>query len=190
MNCEDAKRDFVEYWRGALDEFDVESLESHLAGCPQCCAEAESLKLLWSKLGELPEAEPGLGMRTRFYAGLRDAERRESERHQKFWWMHHPAFQVSFALAILLAGIFIGNVTARNPEQVVQLRNEVNSMKQLVTLSLLQQQNASDRLRGVTWSYRVEESDSEVLSALLATINHDPSINVRLAAIKSGAKRS
>src|SRR5260370_32118610 len=67
--------------------------------------------------------------------------------------------------------------------QVAQLRNEVNSMKQLVTLSLLQQQNASDRLRGVTWSYRVEQSDSEVLGALLTTINHDPTVNVRLAAV-------
>ena len=56
-------------------------------------------------------------------------------------------------------------------------------MKQLVTLSLLQQQNASDRLRGVTWSYRVEQSDSEVLGALLTTINHDPTVNVRLAAV-------
>ena len=27
--------------------------------------------------------------------------------------------------------------------------------------------HASDRLRGVTWSYRVEQSDSEVLGALL-----------------------
>jgi hypothetical protein len=56
-------------------------------------------------------------------------------------------------------------------------------MRQLVTLSLLQQQNASDRLRGVTWSYRVEQSDSEVLGALLTTVNHDPNVNVRLAAV-------
>jgi HEAT repeat protein len=56
-------------------------------------------------------------------------------------------------------------------------------MKQLVTLSLLQQQNASDRLQGVNWSYRVEQSDSEVLAALLTTVNHDPNVNVRLAAV-------
>ena len=56
-------------------------------------------------------------------------------------------------------------------------------MRQLVTLSLLQQQSAAERLRGVTWSYQTEPSDMEVLGALLRTINTDPNVNVRLAAI-------
>ena len=56
-------------------------------------------------------------------------------------------------------------------------------MRQLVTLSLLQQQSAAERLRGVTWSYQTESSDMEVLGALLRTINTDPHVNVRLAAI-------
>lgn len=187
MNCEDLKRDFVEYWRGALNAAELESFEAHLASCEQCRAEAEGLKQIWSTLGEMPEAEPGLGTRTRFYATLRDMERRELEhevmRSHRFWWIRHPAFQGVFALAILAIGIFIGNITARNSGQVAQLRTEVNSMKQLVTLSLLQQQNASDRLRGVNWAYRAEQSDTEVLSALLATVNHDSNVNVRLAAV-------
>jgi len=183
MNCEDLKRNFVEYWRGTLNASELESFETHLASCPQCREEAEALKHVWSTLGEMPEAEPGLGMRTRFYASLRETERREMERQHRFWWMRNPAFQAGFAVAILVAGIFIGNITARGSGQITQLQAEVNSMKQLVTLSLLQQQNASDRLQGVNWSYRVEQSDSEVLAALLTTVNHDPNVNVRLAAV-------
>ena len=56
-------------------------------------------------------------------------------------------------------------------------------MRQLVALSLLQQQNASDRLRGVNYAYRVEQSDPQVLSALLTTLDHDSNVNVRLAAV-------
>ena len=56
-------------------------------------------------------------------------------------------------------------------------------MRQLVTLSLLQQQSAAERLRGETWSYQTESSDMEVLGALLRTLNTDPNVNVRLAAI-------
>ena len=56
-------------------------------------------------------------------------------------------------------------------------------MRQLVTLSLLQQQSAGDRLQGVNWSYRVEQPDTAVLAALLTTVNHDPNVNVRLAAV-------
>ena len=33
-------------------------------------------------------------------------------------------------------------------------------MRQLVALSLMQQQSASDRLRGVSWAYQVEPSDT------------------------------
>lgn len=56
-------------------------------------------------------------------------------------------------------------------------------MRQLVTLSLLQQQSASERLRGVSWAYRAEPSDTEVLDALVAAVNHDTNVNVRLAAV-------
>lgn len=58
-------------------------------------------------------------------------------------------------------------------------------MRQLVTLSLLQQQNAADRLQGVNYAYRVERGDTEVLSALLAALNHDENVNVRLAAVEA-----
>lgn len=183
MNCEDIRSQFADYWRGALPAAELQRVEAHLASCPQCRAEAEGLKYIWGALGDMPEAEPGIGMRTRFYASLRQMERREAERSGRFWWLRHPAFQAASAVAILAIGFFLGTTRTRDSGQIAQLRNEVNSMKQMVTLSLLQQQNASDRLRGVTWSYRVEQSDSEVLGALLTTVNHDPNVNVRLAAV-------
>ena len=56
-------------------------------------------------------------------------------------------------------------------------------MRQLVTLSLLQQQSASERLKGVNWSGQLEQPDTEVVSALLQTLIYDPNVNVRLATI-------
>ena len=56
-------------------------------------------------------------------------------------------------------------------------------MRQLVTLSLLQQQSATERLRGVNYSYRAEPNDTEVLSALMQTMDLDPNVDVRLAAV-------
>jgi len=56
-------------------------------------------------------------------------------------------------------------------------------MRQLVALSLLQQQSASDRLRGVSWAYRAEPSDTEVLSALVSAVKNDTNVNVRLQAV-------
>ena len=56
-------------------------------------------------------------------------------------------------------------------------------MRQLVTLSLLQQQSATDRLRGVDWAYRLDQNDAEVLDALFHTLNQDSNVNVRLSAV-------
>jgi len=57
-----------------------------------------------------------------------------------------------------------------------------------VTLTLMQQQSASDRIKGVTWSSTLEQPGSEVVSALLDTLLHDPNVNVRLAAIDALAR--
>ena len=50
-------------------------------------------------------------------------------------------------------------------------------------LSLLQQQSASERLRGVSWSSQVPQPEEAILSALLQTLNSDPNVNVRLASV-------
>jgi hypothetical protein len=47
----------------------------------------------------------------------------------------------------------------------------------------MQQQSASERLKGVNWSYQVQQPDNQVLSALLDTLMHDSNVNVRLATI-------
>ncbi len=56
-------------------------------------------------------------------------------------------------------------------------------MRQMVALSLLQQQSASERLRGVSYAVQAPPNDTEVLSALLKTVNQDPNVNVRLQAV-------
>jgi len=183
MNCEEARKHFVDYWSGALDDMSNARFQGHLAICDGCRREAEDLKQVWSTLGSLPDQDPGTQMRLRFYDSLREWKQREVERQSRFWWSRHPAFQVAFAMAILVIGVVIGSVITRQSGEVAHLRGEIFNMRQLVTLSLLQQQSAGDRLQGVNWSYRVEQPDTEVLAALLTTANHDPNVNVRLAAV-------
>ena len=63
------------------------------------------------------------------------------------------------------------------------MRSELTGMRQLVALSMLQQQSASQRLEGVTWTRGEERLDPQVLSALMRTLRYDPSVDVRLAAL-------
>ncbi len=203
MKCEDYRAQMPEYWEGALEEEDKVALEMHLASCTGCRAETDSLGSIWHGLARIPLAQPSRDLRRRFYERLdayqqglmetpatvpvvQAAAKRPSfaERFKTFFPMR-PAFQLALSAAMLAIGFFAGFRVddKRDNRQLSQLRSEVNNMRQMVTLSLLQQQNASERLKGVNWSYRVEQSDTEVLSALLYTVNHDQNVNVRLAAV-------
>jgi hypothetical protein len=67
--------------------------------------------------------------------------------------------------------------------EIHALRDEVRSLSRLVTLSLLKQDSASERLRGVSFGREAGSGDDRVLQALLDTLRHDPDVNVRLAAV-------
>jgi hypothetical protein len=53
----------------------------------------------------------------------------------------------------------------------------------MVTLSLLQQHSASDRLKGVTFTEQLEQPGTDIAAALLDTLRYDANVNVRLATI-------
>jgi HEAT repeat protein len=196
MNCEECRSRIPDLWEGVLDDQERATIEMHLASCIQCRSENEHLNSIWRGLGQIPSQEPGPVLRARFYEKLEAYQQGYLEsglatprfpffRSFRLWWSARPALQFAVSLATLLIGFWAGFSLQRGREdsQLGQLHSEVASMRQMVALSLMQQQSASDRLKGVNWAYRVEQPDTEVLSALLYTVNHDSSVNVRLAAV-------
>jgi hypothetical protein len=198
MKCERIQDLFADQWSGALDAGSRARLESHLSECASCREEWETLNRLWAKLGAIPHEEPGPGVRTRFYAmlegyqqGLDRARVAPAERWSPGEWfagwaLRRPVFQLGSAAALLLAG-FLGGVMLRpardGHDELASLRQEVHEMRQMVTISLLKQQSASERLKGVGWSTQVNRPDAEVLTTLMHTLNYDPNVDVRLAAV-------
>ena len=202
MKCEQLKELLPDYWSGALDETGKAALESHLTGCALCQQEFEQLGSVWRKMGAIPEERPSAAMRARFEAtldayqqGLQQARR--VERRKKLdlwlagWWPQQPAFQFGFAIAFLGVGLLIGHSIGRGTSstsgasniEIARLQEEVHDTRQLMTLSMLQQQSASDRLQGVNSSYQIRRPDPPVVDALLHAVNYDQNVNVRLAAV-------
>ncbi len=187
MTCDEAKACFAGDWCGSLRPPERDELKRHLEDCPACRQEAEGLESLWAKLDSLPAPEPRPEMRERFYAslgaygdGFSAASARGRQKVAISW------LPMSIAAALLI-GLGLGYAVSsqksgRESTEIAQLRSEVNGMRELVALSLLRQQSASERLRGVSWANQVESSDGQVLNALLDSVNHDPNVNVRLAA--------
>jgi hypothetical protein len=168
---------------------------AHLGDCPACAAEAEQLHGIWRELGKIPLEPPdSAALRARFDAMLSRYRREHSEAQYagerivpfirpRRWRFVYPFVGVA---ATLVLGIYIGrqSATVSTPEsQLAAMHEELRATRQMVALSLLQQASASERLKGVSWSSKLDRPGGEVVTALLYTLRHDPNVNVRLASI-------
>lgn len=198
MKCDKIKELFPEYLMNHPDQGNREKVDLHLIECDNCKQELEHLKTIWTKLGTIPEEEPAPVMRTRFYfmleayqQGLQHSRHTLSWRERftawlEGWWWRRPAFQFVVVLLCLMTGLLIGRQMdsgVHSTNKIAQLKQEIQGMRQMVTLSLLNQPSSSERLRGISLSYRVYQPADELLSALINTVNSDPNVNVRLAAV-------
>lgn len=210
MTCDETKLLLAEYWSQSLGEAEELAFEAHIAGCDPCRMEAERLGAMWKSLALIPgsskDFEPGPNLRNRFYEtlgayrqGLESAPRRSVRDRLLALWPKRPEWQMASSFALLIIGLLAGyelrssgQIPLANRDagqdsnpgtELSQLRGEVSSMRQMVALSLMQQQSAGERLRGVSYAYQAPASDTQVLSALLTTVNQDESVGVRVAAV-------
>ena len=202
MQCEEVREQLADYVIDQLQEPARSQVAGHLLSCKNCQSEAEEIQGLWTTLGSIPSAEPGPETRARFQMMLQAYQHGLEQAPKKHrwqalnawlssWWPSQPAVQIAVSLAVLILGVVIGRQlyfpmaspqTSPNAE-VTELRGELGQMRQMVALSLMQQDSASDRLKGVNWSYQLQQPGREVLSALLETLMHDSNVNVRLATV-------
>jgi hypothetical protein len=208
MICDRIREQIPEVLAGRLDAAARENLIDHLETCSACRAEVAELGVVWRGLDAMAEPEPSPQMRARFLEtlhayeeGFQEAQRKEtySAPGRSSWWAAlwpaQPAWGAAFAALMLVAGGIGGRFLlapratepGSNPE-LSQLRGQVESLRQLVALSLLQQESPSSRLRGVNYSFQMTQPDREVQQALLHAVNHDTNVNVRLSAVDALAK--
>jgi hypothetical protein len=195
MICERVREQIPECLAGRLDDAAREKLVVHLETCGACRAELAEMNAVWRGLGSMPEPEPDPAMRSRFLEVLEAYQAgrasglagQSGDSGRAFRPPHSPhIWQAALAFALLVAGVFLGRYIAEPPgasPEVAQLQGQVESLRQLVTLSLLQEQSPSSRLRGVTYSYQMAQPDAQVEQALLYAVNHDSNVNVRLSAV-------
>ncbi len=194
MRCDDVSTYLFEDAADSLSDAQRRDLDAHLRECPACAADAET----WSRLAFI-EAEPSapLERRRRFdvmLAGYQSGAVARSSTLLRWsigaWaWrpVVRPVWTMAAAAAALVIGIGVGWQATRasgpQPSDLQVLRDEVRDLRQMVSLSLLQQQSASERLKGVAWASQLESEDDTVVAALLNALSSDPNVNVRLASV-------
>ncbi|MFN7983868.1 MAG: HEAT repeat domain-containing protein [Vicinamibacterales bacterium] len=207
MRCEEVRTHYVEHLAGTLDATDVEALETHLASCAECREEHSGFEEVWNAMGRLPAGPvPSRRLRERLSAMVA-AERASGQSRPASREMDGPVVssppwpvrtrlaQLAVAASLLLVGAIAGRASVRAPlpadagktahadAELADVRGELRTMRQMLTLSLMQQQSATERLRGVSWTAQIDQPGNDIVAALLDTLLHDPNVNVRLAAV-------
>ena len=202
MKCEQIAELLPDYLQGSLSPDQHRTVEAHLKECADCSEEVA----VWRKLSLLPVEQPSPMSRVRFEAMLQAyqagssnqpavdfARRKRTSSWNFFHWLRSPLGAVAWSAALLVIGVFAGlRLAGPKPPSpdIAEIQKELASTKQLVVLSMLQQQSASARLEGVSYSTREQQIDPQVLSALLHTLRYDPSVDVRLAALDALSRHS
>ena len=210
MNCVQARDRFAELLDQRLESPVSGDLRAHLASCPACQRDFASLRDTLDRLDAMPTPKPSPRLRAGFYAMLEDEKRsaaaspaqtaaaRRPARRQLWRWILLPLA----AGGLLVLGFLVGqyapsrqaaptttpaaNTTdAATQQELADLRKKVDSMTQLVGYSLLQQQPAGERLKGVLAAQQLNGESDEVITKLINTLALDPSTNVRLSALEA-----
>ena len=160
--------------------------------------ELKEYSTLLFQLESLPEPEPSPRLRNDFYTMLAQAEAEEKqptliERLQErlgrlLWSGQVQAGAVLAGALMLIIGIGVGywlRPVQVYEQQISQLQHQVVEMQQVVLLNQLEQSSATERLKAVNQSQELPQADQQVIKALLNTLNSDPSINVRMAAVEA-----
>jgi HEAT repeats/Putative zinc-finger len=183
--CVRAEQWLPDYWQDELGPAERAWLVQHLQSCAACA----ELTGLWQDLGELHKAEPDARQKRRFETMLA-AQGAVPQRLPRAlgWGQWLRPLPLGLGFALLFAGLgggwwLRGLGDPAHGSEVAALRAEVRDTKELVVLSMLQQQSANDRLAGVSYSNGLGALDPQITQALLHSLRYDPSPDVRLAAL-------
>lgn len=182
---------------GSLTEDQKNQLDKYLANGEIKKQELDELHQIQLKLSELPSSEPSEQMRDNFYTWL-EKQKKAPKKHAlfasfKFFLFNQQAKRMVIGLAILVIGFTFGMLYKTNvsqKKQLQQLSSQVNSMKEMMVLTLLDQPSSFQRLKAVDMSADISHANGRVLQALFKTLNSDPNVNVRLSALEVLARHS
>ncbi len=178
---------YMDFLTGELNEEKSEILKTYLETNPELKAELNADETLWNQLGKIETPEPSVAMDARFEAALSGYLAGSAKTSNKSFqipeWL---SLNWRMGLAFSLVGLVMGYGLFRNPAQqseISSLTNEVQDMKKMMMLTLIEQPGAQQRIKAVSMAQEFVEVDDKVIQVLGNTLQSDDNVNVRLAAI-------
>ena len=186
MMTEDKRSELlIDYLDGNLNTEQVAMVEQQLAADATWRTEYEELKAGMTLLEADQLLVPDTFIKQEFETRLAEHDQQEMPQIGQRSWQ---PWQIAASVALLAACIFGGAYYVRDQqrnEEIARLRAEMDTTKQLILGALDDQTSASKRLQGVNVALDSRDMDSDIIKALIHTMNHDANTNVRLAAVEA-----
>jgi hypothetical protein len=104
--------------------------------------------------------------------------------NMSFTWIS----RIAAGFALLIVGAFIGWLIGQGSGtngDIMAIRQDLNEMKELVALSQLRNESASERIMATYQFKKLDSASDEILDALIYTFNNDDNPNVKNAAAEA-----
>ena len=164
-------------------------VERHIEKHPEALQEYNELKEVINLLDDEPDLEVPDKGKSEFLAML-EGQKRNSDAPDEAktinWLSKNTFYRIAAAVTLILVG-YLGSLWVDNVRQsdFQVLENELKDMKELVIMTMMKQESASERIKGVLTVNELKEPDEEILNALITTMNYDDNVNVRMAALEA-----
>ncbi len=179
----------VKYNEGQADPSEIRLIELLIEEGRIELSQLRVLSLLEEQVMKLEDPVPSTDLDDNFYQMLKTVKAKS----KNFSWSSFfswPELAPKFALAsvTLILGFLGGYLFLPSPssnKEVADLKGEVLEMKEMIMLSMLEKESATERLKAVSLTNEMSSVSDKVTNALLQTLNNDENINVRLEALEA-----
>ncbi len=188
--CEEYRERLADWHMGRLDAVERAEMEQHLNSCADCREALAATGFVLDSIDNLQDPEPSVQMKADFRAMLDDFKAAEKKKvgNGSIWsWLLQPRLPLAYGLIILLCigGAYLLGRSNKQGQEIQELHAGVQQQKQTVLLAMLDNPLASERMKAVNYTSDLKEVDKRVIDALLATLNNDPNVNVRLSTLEA-----
>ena len=145
-------------------------------------------------LEAIPTPEPGMSMDEGFYSMLADEKAKSKAKSSLSimeWWnsIRQSQWQWAYSIVILAIGLMAGYLINKpSGNNIETLTAEVQEMKEMMMLTMLEQESTTERLKAVSLTTDMPDASNKVAAALINTLRTEENNNVRMAAIEALAK--
>ena len=178
MKCQEVKINIPEFIDGKLNKETNSLISAHIKACESCREIHAEFSSFMKFTDSFAEIEPPKDMKDEFLmmAEMEGFGAKTRKLHIPDWFK--AAAMIILALGTFAAGYFSGAEKNDN----AALMAEVKSLKQEVALAGLRDYSGPQKIEAV-YSVGNDNSSSDVVDALVYTLNSDKNMNVRLAAL-------